>query len=101
MYIAASNDDEQRMTSTIYFVIAESLQIDIQQISPEKHLRNDLAMTPEKQQELTEFIMHLFNDYQLDFTRINTVQDLVEQVLSMHRGLPDYPAAAITNSFLE
>ena len=101
MCIAATNDDEQRITSTIYFVIAESLQIDVQHIRPEKHLRDDLDMTPEKQQELTEFIMHLFNDYQLDFTRINTVQDLVEQVLSMQRGLPDYPAAATTNSFVE
>jgi len=99
--IAATNDDEQKMTRTIYFVIAESLQIDIQQIRPESHLQQDLAMTPDKQQELTEFIMHLFNDYQLDFTRISTVQDLAEQVLSVHRGLPDFPAATITNSFVE
>ena len=42
----SSNDDLQKLTNTVYFVIAESLQIDMQQIRPESRLLQDLAMTP-------------------------------------------------------
>ncbi len=42
--------------------------------------------------------MHLFNDYQLDFSTIDSVQDLVDQVLTVLRGLPDFPAPSSTNS---
>lgn len=94
----SSNDDLQKLTNTIYFVIAESLQIDMQQIRPESRLLQDLAMTPQQQQELSEFIMHLFNDYQLNFSTIDSVQDLVDQVLTVLRGLPDFPAPSSTNS---
>lgn len=68
------------MSMAVYFVLADTFDVDIDDLLPSSDLRADLGMTSSIQTQLDESIMDMFNQAQVDFSRIKTVQDVVDQV---------------------
>jgi len=68
------------MSMAVYWVIADVFEIDTDQLNPQSNLRADFNMTTEIQHRLNESIREMFNDVCVDFSRVETVQDIVEQV---------------------
>lgn len=71
---------QNMMSMAVYFVLADTFDVDIDELSPSSDLRTDLGMTSSIQSQLDESIMDMFNQAQVDFSRIKTVQDVVDQV---------------------
>ncbi len=84
--ILYDGDDElepfaEMMAMTVCTAIADSLEVNIEDVTLGAELINDLGMTEEKQQTLTKNIMALFDDLIIDYKPDSTVRDLVHQVL--------------------
>ncbi len=75
---------QNMMAMSVYFVIADAFDIDAMDIEPNLNLDKDLHMTTENKQELSESVMDMFNGRQLDFTAINNVQDIIDQIVTVH-----------------
>lgn len=71
---------QNMMSMAVYFVLADTFDVDIDDLLPSSDLRADLGMTSSIQTQLDESIMDMFNQAQVDFNRIKTVQDVVDQV---------------------
>ncbi|PPD35551.1 MAG: hypothetical protein CTY19_00415 [Methylomonas sp.] len=71
---------QNMMSMAVYFVLADTFDVDIDDISPNSDLKSDLGMTPTIQSQLDESIMDMFNQARVDFNQIKTVQDIVNQV---------------------
>jgi acyl carrier protein len=71
---------QNMMSMAVYFVLADTFDMDFDDISPNSDLKSDLGMTPTIQAQLDESIMDMFNQAQVDFNQIKTVQDIVDQV---------------------
>lgn len=74
---------QNMMSMAVYFVLADTFDLDIDDISPNSNLQNDLGMTTSIQQQLDASIMDMFNQTQIDFSRIKTVQDVVDQITTV------------------
>ncbi len=71
---------ENMMSMAVYFVIADALEIDAEELFPNSDLQHDLGMTAATRVRLDQAIMDMFNNLHVDFNRISTVQDVVNQV---------------------
>ncbi len=72
------------MAMSVYFVIADAFDIDAMDIEPSNNLEKDFHMTQESKQELSELVIDMFDGRQLDFTAIHNVQDVVDQIVTIH-----------------
>jgi len=75
---------QNMMAMSVYFVIADAFDIDAMDIEPNLNLETDLHMTTETKQDLSESVMDMFNGRRLDFTAINNVQDIIDQIVTVH-----------------
>ena len=69
------------ITMSVYFIIADTLDIDMLNLQPDTELVKDLNLDSHKIAELTKSIMASFDNLKLDFSLIQSVQDIVDQVL--------------------
>jgi acyl carrier protein len=72
------------MAMSVYFIIADTFDIDAINIEPENNLEKDLHMTSETKQELNDMVIDMFDGRQLDFSTIHNVQDIVDQIATIH-----------------
>ncbi len=70
------------LTLSVYFTIADCLDLDAMTLQADDDLRKDLAMTDIQQQTLFESVKDQFEGEQLDFSVIQTVQDMVDQLVT-------------------
>ena len=71
---------QNMMSMAVYFVLADTFDMDFDDIIPNSNLKTDLGMTSSIQTQLDESIMDMFNQVKVDFSQIKTVQDIVDQV---------------------
>jgi len=74
---------QNMMSMAVYFVLADTFDVDIDELLPESDLQLDLGMTPTTQQLLDANIMDMFNNLHIDFSHAKTVQDILNQVNSV------------------
>ena len=70
------------LTLSVYFTIADCLDLDAMTLQAEDDLRKHLGMTDIQQQALFESIKDQFEGEQLDFSVIQTVQDIVDLLVT-------------------
>jgi len=75
---------QNMMAMSVYFVIADAFDIDVMDIEPNDDLEKDFHMTQVIKQDLSESVEDMFNGCQLDFTEIHNVQDVVDQIVTVH-----------------
>jgi len=75
---------QNMMAMSVYFVIADAFDIDAMDIEPNDDLEKDFHMTSVIKQDLSESVEDMFNGCQLDFTEIHNVQDVVDQIVTVH-----------------
>lgn len=71
---------QNMMSMAVYFVIADALDVDAEELLPNSDLKADLGMTLATQDRLDHAIMDMFNNAHVDFNRATTVQDIINQV---------------------
>ena len=72
---------QNMMSMAVYSVLADFFDVNIDDISPSSDLQNDLGMTASIQEQLGRAMMDMFDNLQLDFSQVKTVQDIVNQVV--------------------
>ena len=72
------------MAMSVYFIIADAFELDAMDIEPSKDLEKDFHMTSETKQNLSELVVDMFAGRQLDFSNIHSVQDIVDQIVTLH-----------------
>jgi len=72
------------MAMSVYFVIADAFDIDAMDIEPNADLEKDFHMTSSTQQDLSDSVADMFNGCQLDFSTIHNVQNIVDQIVTVH-----------------
>ncbi|MBT5229663.1 MAG: hypothetical protein HOM11_05235 [Methylococcales bacterium] len=70
------------MTMTLNVVIAEALELDLDDINPSDSLINTLKMTEDNMSVLLEDIEGMFDGLVVDMNDIDTVSDLLEVVVN-------------------
>ncbi|WP_427501611.1 hypothetical protein ACQE3E_10580 [Methylomonas sp. MED-D] len=75
---------QNMMSMAVQLVIADTFDLDVDDVSLDRDLQNDLGMDADLRDKLDSSIMEMFNQLHLDFNRIKTVADLVEQVVTLH-----------------
>lgn len=74
---------QNMMAMSVYFIIADTFDVDAMDIEADNDLQKDLHMTNKIKHELNESFMDMFNGYQLDFSKIHKVQDIVDQIVTV------------------
>lgn len=74
---------QNMMSMAVYFVLADTFDMDVEELLPESNLEADLGMTPSIQELLGANIMDMFNNLHIDFSNAKTVQDILNQVNSV------------------
>ena len=69
------------MTMTVYSVISDVLNVDLENIEPQSNLAKDLGMNDKSQKALSLSIMEMFDDLVVDFSPDSCVQNIIDQVL--------------------
>jgi len=78
------------MTMSLRAVIADIFDCNLDEIRPDMHMFTDPEMDAHKQLELEEMLADSFGGLQVDFTRIELLEDLFEQVVeSAFEDTPD------------
>jgi len=75
---------QNMMSMAVHLVIADTFDLDVDDVSLDSDLQNDLGMDADLRDKLDSSIMEMFNELHLDFSRIKTVADVVEQVVTLH-----------------
>lgn len=71
---------ENMMSMAVYFVIADTFDLDVDEIQANSNLTKDLGMTKAKQIQLNDAIKDMFNDTSVDFSQVSTIGDVVKQI---------------------
>jgi len=71
---------ENMMSMAVYFVIADTFDMDVDELYPDSDLINDLGMTSRLKEQLEDSIEEMFDNLHVDFGGAKTVQDIVSQV---------------------
>lgn len=71
---------QNMMSMAVYFMLADTFDVDIDTLSPACDLQSDLGMTAAIREQLDASITEMFNDLHVDFNHVKTVQDIVNQV---------------------
>jgi len=69
------------MSMSLNAIVADIFDLDLDEITPELDLTQDLKMSPSQQQELSETVAEYFDDITIDFTKIHTLNNLFEVVI--------------------
>ncbi len=69
------------MTMTVYSVISDVLNVDLEDIEAHSHLVKDLGMTEQTRKLLIQSIVDMFDDLVVDLSSDSLVQDIIDQVL--------------------
>ena len=69
------------MTMSLNAIVADVFGLDLDDIEPGLRLHTDLRMDTQKQLELGEIIAEYFDGLQVEFSRIELLADLFEQVI--------------------
>ena len=72
------------MAMSVYFIIADAFDLDAMDIEPNNDLEKDFHMTSKTKQDLSELVVDMFAGRQLDFTSTHNVQDVVDQIVTLH-----------------
>ncbi|WP_426993944.1 hypothetical protein [Methylomonas sp. CM2] len=75
---------QNMMSMAVQLVIADTFDLDVDDVSLDSDLQNDLGMDADLRDKLDSSIMEMFNELHLDFSRIKTVADVVKQVVTLH-----------------
>ncbi|WGS88140.1 hypothetical protein [Methylomonas sp. UP202] len=75
---------QNMMSMAVQLVIADTFDLEVDDVSLDSDLQNDLGMDADLRDKLDSSITEMFNELHLDFSRIKTVADLVEQVVTLH-----------------
>ncbi|WP_157197909.1 MULTISPECIES: hypothetical protein [Methylomonas] len=75
---------QNMMSMAVHLVIADTFDLDVDDVSLDSDLQNDLGMDADLRDKLDSSIMEMFNQLHLDFSRIKTVADVVKQVVTLH-----------------
>ncbi len=70
------------ITMTVHFLIAEVLDLDMLNIEASSLLESDLGMTESLRKVFSCSIKEMFDGFELDYSFIKTVQDIVNQVIT-------------------
>ncbi len=73
------------MAMSVYFLLSDVLELDLMAFDADLELDRDLKVTNENKRTLNETVMDLFNGCILDFSKITTLQDVVDQVINHSR----------------
>lgn len=71
---------QNMMSMAVYFVIADTFDLDVEELTATSRLEDDLGMTDALKAQLDHSIMDMFNNFHVDFSRAETVGDIVGQV---------------------
>lgn len=71
---------QNMMSMAVYFVIADAFDLDVDELDPGFSLASDLGMDAVTQARLDDSIMDMFDNFHVDFARVKTVQDVVDQI---------------------
>jgi hypothetical protein len=82
MGIDESDTELSLITMSVHFLIAEVVGLDILDIECGSLLEPDLGMTDELRIILSRSIKEMFDGFELDYSFIRTVQDIVDQVIT-------------------
>ncbi|WJW75485.1 hypothetical protein QVG61_13495 [Thiohalobacter sp. IOR34] len=84
MCFHAGNDELETvyalMRMSLHALIADTLSLDMEALSPELDLRTDLHMTDHQAGRLTEGVADMFDGLILDLAAVRTIADLTEAV---------------------
>ncbi|MDT4328630.1 hypothetical protein ACQE3D_10210 [Methylomonas sp. MS20] len=75
---------QNMMSMAVQLVIADTFDLDVDDVSLDSELQNDLGMDTDLRDKLDSSVMEMFNELHLDFSRIKTVADVVKQVVTLH-----------------
>jgi len=85
MCFKAGNDEldtvKNLMSMSLSVVVADALEVEIEDVSPKALLVEDLGMTADKAELIKEGIAEYFDGLEIDFTRVRTLQDLLDVVV--------------------
>lgn len=70
------------VTMSVYFLIAELIDLDVMDIDSSSLLESDLGMTEGLRKVFSGSIKELFDGFELDYFFIKTVQDVINQVIT-------------------
>lgn len=84
------------MAMLTYCAIAQTFNLDIDEISEDSDLKHDLGMTAPIQEKLQASIIEMCNGVQVNFSRVKTVQDVVNQVAKLQSFETAYRGARNT-----
>lgn len=71
------------MTMTLNALIADIFDKELDELEPHLSLTNDLLMDKEKQQELSDMIAEYFDGLLIDFSSIDSLEDLFNCVVEV------------------
>ncbi len=69
------------MTMTVYSVISDVLNVELEDIKPHSSLVKDLNMTDKTERALRRSFMEMFDDLVVDLSHSSSVQTIVDQVM--------------------
>lgn len=70
------------VTMSVFFLIAELIDLDVMDIDSSSLLESDLGMTEGLRKVFSGSIKELFDGFELDYFFIKTVQDVINQVIT-------------------
>ncbi len=87
MCIKAGNNElgsvKALMSMSLNALIAEVFEQDLEKLEKSLSLTHDLGMNELKQAELSNLIAEYFDDLNVDFTRIDTLEELFQTVIEV------------------
>jgi acyl carrier protein len=72
---------QNMMSMAVYSMLSDIFNIDVEYISQDSDLQNDLGMTETIKQNINSAVINTFDNLHLDFSQIKTVQDVVNQII--------------------
>lgn len=87
MCIKAGNNElgsvKALMAMSLNALIAEVFELDLDKLDNELSLTRDLSMDEHKQQQLNDMIAEYFDDLSVDFTHVDTLEQLFQVVVNV------------------
>ena len=78
------------MTMSLNALLASVFDKELSELEPEMSLTRDLAMDADKQQELSEMIAEYFDGLTIDFSTVDTLEDLFNVIVEVEfEDLPE------------
>ena len=69
------------MTMTVNVIVVDALEVEVEDVSPDSLLRENLLMNEKSMAVLQAEISEMFDDVVIDLTQMFTVQDILDVVV--------------------